>query len=134
MAALMVCVARAATPPESTAEAAPPVMEHTILKPDDMKWGPAPASFPPGAEFAILYDDPRKAEPFGLRVRMPEGYQMPPHSHPTTENVTVISGTVRVGLGEIVDRAKTQVLGVGSFIRFSPGVVHHISADTAAVV
>jgi hypothetical protein len=58
----------------------------------DLQWGPAPAVFPPGAEIAVLEGDPSKAEPFTVRLRLPNGYKIPPHTHPTRENVTVLPG------------------------------------------
>jgi hypothetical protein len=32
--------------------------EHTIIAPEDMKWGAGPAALPPGAEAVVLYGDP----------------------------------------------------------------------------
>src|SRR5689334_11883247 len=64
---------------------------------NDVQWGPAPSVFPPGAEMAVMQGDPSKAEPFTVRMRFPNGYKLPPHTHPTTENVTVLTGTFLAG-------------------------------------
>src|SRR5215467_9902460 len=58
-----------------------------------LKWGPAPPGLPPGSQAAIITGDPSKAEPYVLRAKLPRGYQVMPHTHPTDENVTVLSGT-----------------------------------------
>jgi hypothetical protein len=32
---------------------------HVVLRPDAIKWGPAPASLPQGAQMGVLVGDPR---------------------------------------------------------------------------
>lgn len=53
----------------------------------------APAALPPGAKIAVLAGDPNKKGPFTNRLQTPAGYKVSPHTHSTTENITVISGT-----------------------------------------
>jgi len=48
----------------------------------DLKWGPAPAIFPAGAQMAVLQGDPGSAELFTVRLRFPDGYKVAPHTHP----------------------------------------------------
>jgi Cupin domain. len=81
---------------------------HTIVSPSDIKWGPAPASLPSGAEAVTMYGDPSKEGLFALRLKMPKGYSIPPHTHPKPEVVTVISGTGRLGMGETADRSTAR--------------------------
>src|SRR5262249_58503105 len=71
-----------------------------IFSPDKIQWGPAPDVLPKGAEAVVLYGDPTKEGQFALRLRLPSGYHVPPHHHPVDENVTVISGTFKLGMGE----------------------------------
>jgi quercetin dioxygenase-like cupin family protein len=108
--------------------------KHAILMPQDVKWSPGPASIPKGAEVAVLFGDPSKEGPFAMRLKMPKGYQIPPHSHPKPEVVTVISGTFRIGMGETVDSAKTTALPAGGFFAFPPGMTHFASADEDTVI
>jgi quercetin dioxygenase-like cupin family protein len=63
------------------------------LQPAEMKWGPAPPVLPPGAQIAVLSGDPGGKGLVTLRLKLPPGYVIPPHWHPTDEHVTVISGT-----------------------------------------
>ena len=42
---------------------------------------------------------------FTLRLKAPAGYKVPPHTHPTAENITIISGTFNVGTGDKFDEA-----------------------------
>jgi hypothetical protein len=37
------------------------------------------------------------------RVKLPPNYQVPPHTHPYAETVTLISGSVGFGMGEKFD-------------------------------
>jgi hypothetical protein len=89
---------------------------HVMITPDEIKWGPAPPSLPPGSELAVLDGDPSKAGGvFVLRAKMPDGYKVPPHWHATDERVLVISGTLGVGMGEKFDPSKGKELPVGSY-------------------
>ena len=72
----------------------------------DIKWGPAPPFFPKGAEFAVLSGDPGKDGLYVVRLKMPAGYKIPAHNHPTTENVTVVSGNFHIGMGDYLDEKK----------------------------
>ena len=55
----------------------------------------APPFLPKGAKLAVLVGDPSKPEPFTIRLQMPDGYKIAPHTHPTDEHVTVMSGVFR---------------------------------------
>src|SRR5215471_17736083 len=63
--------------------------QHLVFSPDKIQWGPAPDALPKGAEAALLYGDPTKEGQFALRLRLPSGYHVPPHSHPVDQNNTV---------------------------------------------
>src|SRR5215831_19535599 len=78
-------------------------MEASIHKPDGLKWQDGPPSLPPGAKIAVLEGDPAKEGPFVFRVKVPDGYRIPPHTHPKPERVTVISGSFHLGMGEKFD-------------------------------
>ena len=114
--------------------AADSMTEHTVVAPEEVKWGAAPASIPPGAEAAVLYGDPSKEGLFALRLKLPPGYHIPPHFHPKPEIVTVISGTFRLGMGEAADQSKAEPLPAGSFFAFAPGMAHYAYADGDTVV
>ncbi|QFU18035.1 DUF4437 domain-containing protein [Microvirga thermotolerans] len=104
------------------------------LRPDQLNWMPAPPVLPKGAQMAVLSGDPTKAGPFTVRLKMPAGYRIPAHSHPTDERVTVISGTFRCGMGDRLDEAKAQTLGDGGFVNLPAKMNHYAFADQEAVV
>ena len=90
----------------------------------DLKWGPAPAAFPKGARFAVLSGDPTKEGMSTIRLRFPAGYAVAPHNHPTDELVTVISGQLFLGMGDMVNRAKAKKLVAGGYA-VAPAKMNH---------
>ena len=92
----------------------------------DLHWGPAPAVFPKGAEMAVVTGDPGKAAPFVVELRMPDGYRIPPHFHPTDETVEVKQGTFLYGMGDVFDVAKTKPMRVGDKGNI-PATMHHFA-------
>src|SRR5262249_24585952 len=97
-----------------------PADEHKALAPDAIKWGDAPPMLAKGAKLAVLYGDPGKDGLFIVRLKMPAGYKIMPHFHPTTENATVVSGALAVGMGDKLD-PKTKAFPAGSFVSLPAG-------------
>jgi quercetin dioxygenase-like cupin family protein len=107
---------------------------HKIVTPQEVKWGPAPAELPAGAQAAVLLGDPGKEGLFVLRLKLPKGYRVPPHTHSVQEVVTVMSGMFRLGMGETADQSKAQPLPAGSFLALPPGTAHHVFIDEDTVI
>ena len=106
-----------------------------MLKPAEIKWGDAPPSFPKGAKLAVLYGDPGKAgELFIVRLKMPANYKLPAHWHPTDENITVVSGTFLMGMGDKLDPAKAKPYPAGSFLVTPAKTNHYAMAKKEAIV
>lgn len=109
-------------------------MEAAIHRPDGLIWKDGPASLPPGAKIAVLEGDPVKPGPFVFRVKVPDGYRIPPHTHPKPERVTVISGTFNLGMGDTFDVKKGQELPVGTYGTWPPGMKHFVWIKGETVV
>ncbi len=90
--------------------------EHRMIDPKDMKWQDAPPALPPGSQVAVLEGDPRQAGPYTIRVKSPANYKIPPHWHPEDEHVTVISGSVWMGMGDQLDESKATQIPTGGFV------------------
>ena len=99
-----------------------------------IKWGPAPAVFPAGAQMAVLQGDPSGTGLFTVRLRLPNGYKIPPHTHPTDEHVTVVSGSFSVGMGKTFDPSKMMALSAGGFATAPANEAHYAVAKGATVV
>ena len=87
----------------------------TITTPDNLQWTDAPPVLPAGGKMTVLSGNPNGGGAFVVRLKMPDGYRVMPHWHPTTENVTVLSGEFRVAMGDKFDESKLQSLPAGSF-------------------
>jgi quercetin dioxygenase-like cupin family protein len=106
--------------------------DHVMINASDIKWGDAPPSLPAGAKAAVLFGDPNAQGPFGLRLKLPANYVIPPHTHPQDENVTVISGTLLMGMGDDV-KAKPMMVHEGGFARMKAGT-HHFAKSEKEVI
>ena len=110
------------------------ISAHAQMNSNDLKWGPAPAVFPKGAQMAVLSGDPGKAGLFTVRLKMPAGYAIQAHHHPTTEYVTVVAGDFALGMGDKLDKSKGITLHAGGFAAAPAGMNHFAWAVTDAVV
>lgn len=107
---------------------------HTVVRGDEIKWGPAPPSLPPGAQAAVLLGSPAKEGPFVLRLKFPAGFVVPPHRHSKDELVTVISGAFGITAGERIDRAAVKALPPASFVHLPAGMAHYAVVGVETVV
>ncbi|UOF01349.1 cupin domain-containing protein [Bdellovibrio reynosensis] len=107
--------------------------DHIMMKSEEVKWMDAPTSLPKGAKTAVIYGDPSKEGPFAMRIKFPANYLIPPHTHPKDEVVTVISGTLLMGLGADA-KAKPMNLPAGSFAVMKVGTQHFAKSEKEAVV
>jgi quercetin dioxygenase-like cupin family protein len=108
--------------------------KHVLLTPADLQWGEAPAGLPAGAKLAVLEGDPTKKGPFTIRLQMPDGYKIMPHTHPTAEKVTVISGTGFLGMGAKFDDAAAKQMEPGTFAIMPAGMQHFAFAKGETIV
>jgi quercetin dioxygenase-like cupin family protein len=108
--------------------------DHVLVRPDDIKWGSAPAALPAGAKLAVLAGDPSKSGPYVVRVQFPDGYKVAPHWHPTDENVTVIKGTFMMGKGDKFNAGAAEALPAGSFVRMPKEMRHFAYAKGETIV
>jgi hypothetical protein len=117
------------------AEATPAdaVPSHLVTPPSAIKW----LNFPlggPGVKAAVISGDPEKPGPFVLRIKSPAGTKVPPHWHPSDENLTIISGTFAVGMGDVFDAKKLKALPPGSYALLPREMHHFAQSKTATVV
>lgn len=94
-----------------------------LREPAAIEWR-ASETLPPGALVAVLEGDPNQAGFFTMRIKMPDGYRVPPHWHTQQERVTVLSGTLNLGAGETFDASATKALPAGTYSSMPPGMTH----------
>jgi mannose-6-phosphate isomerase-like protein (cupin superfamily) len=92
---------------------------------EKLKWVAAPPILTPGATMAVLEGDPNAAgKLFTVRLRTPDGYRISPHWHFSDEHVTIISGTIRLGMGDEFDTTKMETVTAGGYAAL-PARHHH---------
>ncbi len=97
-----------------------------IYRSAELKWMDGPPSIPKGAKIAILEGDPSKDGPFVFRIKAPDGYRIPPHTHTKPERITVISGTFNIGMGDKFDESKGQAMPAGTYGQWPAGMKHYV--------
>jgi len=75
----------------------------------------------PSVQGVLLWGDPKTSE-HGMLRRFPAGYAPPPHKHPSTERVVVISGTIVVRHSG----SSGKSLGPGSYSEIPANMVHAV--------
>jgi len=111
---------------------APATGPHVMLPTAKITWGPAPPGLPAGAKMAVISGDPSKEGPFVIRGQLPANYTIAPHWHPTDEHLTVLTGTISMGMGDKVD--KGEELTPGGYAALPAQMHHYLTTKTAATV
>jgi len=105
-----------------------------VPNPHTLTWSAVPPVLPKGAQIAVLSGDPMKDGHFVLRLKIPAGYVIPAHHHPTTENVTVLAGKLFAGMGDKVDKSKAAAFVPGGFVSLPANMNHYAYAGTASII
>ena len=104
------------------------------LCPDEMKWNPSKA-LPAGAEVTVIEGDPKAAAHFTIRVKLPAHYVLPPHQHPVEERTTVLSGSISIGMGAVIDTVHARRMTAGCFYLNPANTTHYaFTNETETVV
>ena len=81
----------------------------------------------------MLSGDPTKDGLYVVRLRLPAGYKVPAHNHPTAEMVTVLTGKFHLGMGDKLDEKKAMLLTAGGFAE-APAKMNHYAWTTGPTV
>ena len=117
--------------PAQPAVSSPAAATHVVLQEADLKWGDAPPAFERGAHAVVLSGDPGKPGLFVLRLKVPAGYKVANHWHPTDEHVTLLDGDVTLQMN---DGAQTQPLSRGAYVLLPAQMHHAVSTKNGATV
>ena len=107
---------------------------HVLITTDAIQWGDPPPVFEKGARFAVISGDPGKEGLYTVRLQMPAGYKIAPHWHPTDEHVTVLAGTIAIGMGEKFDENSMTKLPQGGYALLPAEMRHFAMAKTDAII
>jgi quercetin dioxygenase-like cupin family protein len=98
--------------------------EHIMLDPSELTWKDLPSL--PGVKIAIIEGALDQQVPIMFRLKFPTDFKVPPHWHPGVEHITIISGTLHMGIGSVFDTSKTRALKAGSVSVMQPGTHHYV--------
>ncbi len=100
---------------------------HVLQMEKEAQWGQAPPMLPPGAQIAVLAGDPSKPAPYTIRLRFPAHYSIAAHSHPTDENVVIVSGALTFGMGDKLAKASpgNKTLAGGGYALMPADMNHY---------
>ena len=118
----------------AAAQGTPDKNRAVVVQADEVKWSPAPPSVPKGAQVAVLEGDPTQEGPFTMRLFLPSGYRIAPHTHPAIERLTIMEGTFQIGMGKKFNASALKSLKAGSFTVMQPGTPHFVQAKGTTVV
>ena len=105
----------------------------TVTTTDATNWTPGTGGYA-GTQVAVLVGDPTKSGMYVMRVKAPAGTVIPPHVHGDTENVTVISGALYVGMGKTLDKNSMKALPAGTFVTIPANFPHYAMAKDETVI
>ena len=100
---------------------------------ENIVWNSFPA-FPEKVKLAILVGNPSKPEPFIIRVKVPNGEKIMPHSHPEDRIYTVISGVFYIGIGNEFDETKLKAYPPGAVVILPGNTPHFHKAKSGEYV
>jgi quercetin dioxygenase-like cupin family protein len=100
-----------------------PVKQFGAVLSENLKWQAFPA-FPPEARLSVVVGEPSKAGPYVVRVKLPAGVKLMPHTHPEDRIYTVVSGVFYIGIGTTFDPDKLQAYAPGSVIVLPANTPH----------
>lgn len=69
-----------------------------------------------------------------MRLKLLDGFRIPPLIHPKPERITVISGTFNIGMGEKFDATKGTAMPAGTFGTWAPGMKHFVWTKGETVI
>src|ERR1700685_2915765 len=91
--------------------------------PEDIDWEPF-AAFPASARLAVVVGHPSQPGPYVIRVKVPSGVKIMPHSHEEDRVYTVMSGVFYICRGDQFDETKLEAYPPGAVVVL-PGDTHH---------
>lgn len=135
IACILGCVAVAGVSAKDGRQAVSESPKHEIVPAEKVTFAPIEVpGFTPGMKIAVIHGDPNaESGMYVIRLQFPDGYTFPPHWHPMAENLTVLSGTFMLGMGDKADRSKLVTYRPGTFL-YIPGKMAHFGGAKGATI
>jgi mannose-6-phosphate isomerase-like protein (cupin superfamily) len=101
-----------------------------MITPTNIQWVQAIRGFPSGLQMAVLAGDLSKSGPYTIRVGLPANFKIPVHTNSSDQYVTVLSGSINIGVGDKTDTTQGFLLPQDSFFVVPAGLRHYIWTAT----
>ena len=112
------------------ASATEPERAGTVVRLGQLEWRESPS----GLASAVVEGDPSVSdEPYTLALKVRDGAWIPPHWHPRSKRILVVSGTVLLGWGDTLDESSVRRLGAGDFALVPASARHYEGASGETV-
>jgi len=108
--------------------------EMKMVNPEAVQWSDAPPVLPKGAKLAVLHGDPGKAGPIVMRLSLPAGYKIAPHTHTKDEQLTILSGALYLGMSDKMDMKSGHAVKAGGFHYLPGGTPHYAYTKAPTIV
>ena len=110
--------------------------QHVVVPAHKVAFAPIEVpGFQTGMKIAVISGDPNaETGQYVIRLQFPDGYRFPPHWHPMAENLTVLSGTFLLGMGNKTDESKVVSYSPGAFMAIPAKMAHFGGAKGVTVV
>ena len=105
-----------------------------VTRGNSLTWSDAGPDLPKGTQVAVLAGDPSKAGPFTIRIKFAPRTKVMPHTHPATEQVTVVQGHMGIGDGSTFDESKLQWLTRGDVFWVEKDAPHYGMTRSATII
>src|ERR1700731_870128 len=76
----------------------------------------------------------RQSGTIRFRLKFPAGYKVAAHMHPNDYDVTVLSGTMYLGMGDKFDPARGEGLNAGGYLHLPKGMHHYEWSNEDTVI
>ena len=88
-----------------------------------------------GTKYAVLDGNREEAgKPFTYAFWMPGGVWVKPHTHTQQAHVVVVKGSIKLGYGTKMDKAKTMELKAGQIFIVRAGEAHFEGSDGECLI
>lgn len=105
--------------------------EHTDKVPDNKanqddnaEWKPGPAFYGPQAQM-MMEEEKEEPDVYQMRVKLPDGFKIPPHWFEDKVRLDVLSGILYIGSGDQIDKEQAQELKAGGYKTLPPEIRHY---------
>lgn len=101
---------------------------HVMVDPATLAWRGGN-----GISTAVAEGDPAKPGRFTMLLKLADGAYIPPHWHNVDKRLVVVSGRLKMGMGDAIDETAVTLLGPGGVV-VVPASSHHYEGGEGETV